>query len=114
MILVHGYNENSFSKDVVSRWGMLSDELADDKNLLHPQMFALSRLCLENPDARNDILVFLEELLVRKDAISEIENAIAISFLQWPELDSMGVGATIAPKVADVVKTQYERFGSNS
>ena len=114
MNVVPSYDENAFSKDVISRWGSLSEDLADDENLLHPQMAALARLCLHTPQICDDILRFLESILGRKDAISEIENAVAISFLQWPELKSVTSDDAIAPTVASVVRTQWERFGSNS
>ena len=113
MNVVPSYDENDFSKDVISRWGSLSEDLADDENLLHPQMAALGRLCLGTPQVCEDILGFLESILARKDAISEIENAIAISFLQWPELKSANADAAVAPTVINVVRSQYERFGSN-
>ncbi len=114
MNLAPGYNENSFSEDVIFRWGSQLDDLSDDANLLHPQMAALGRLCLSSPEVCGDILSFLEELLDRNDVISEIENAVAISFLQWPEMESTSVNASVAPRVANVVRTQWERFGSNS
>ena len=108
------YDERAFSADVISRWGELSDDLEYDKNLLHPQMGALGRLCVESPRACNEILSFLESILAREDAISEIENAIAISFIRWPDLRK-AVGETkIAPEVFNVVRTQWEQFGNNS
>ena len=113
MNLVPGYNENSFSDDVISRWGPLSEELTDDANLLHPQMAALGRLCLSNSENCSDILRFLEDVLNRNDAIAEIENAIAISFVQWPELKTMADSTEVAPRVAQVVQTQWEQFGGN-
>jgi len=113
MKLVAGYNEDSFSDDVISRWGPLSEELRDDANLLHPQMAALGRLCQSNSENCSDILRFLEGVLNRNDAIAEIENAIAISFLQWPELKAMADGLEVAPRVVQVVQTQWERFGGN-
>ena len=38
-----------------------------------------------------DVLDFLETTIARRDAISEIENAIAISFLSYEDLMSLGV-----------------------
>ena len=108
---ISSYDASAFSQDVIYKWGALSDELADYENLLHPQMAALGRVWIDNPQTREEILEFLDRTLTRSDAIFEIETAVAISFLQWPELES---SASVAPKVAAVVRTQWERFGSNS
>lgn len=107
-----GYNEKSFSRDVIDQWGSFSDELADNENLLHPQMAALGRLCRSNHAECVNVLKFLEEILARRDVVSEIENAVAISFLDWPELKTLG--ADIAPNVSEIVRKQWETFGSNA
>lgn len=107
-----GYNEKSFSRDVIDRWGSLADELVDHENLLHLPMATLSRLCKSNRAERVGALKLLDEILSRRDAVSEIENAVAISLLDWPELRALA--EEVAPRVSDVVRKQWETFGSNA
>jgi hypothetical protein len=49
----------------------------------------LARLCEDHPEVALDVFEFLEGLLVRKDTISEIENAVAISFLDWERVQRL-------------------------
>ena len=107
-----GYDEASFSDDVIARWGMLSEELIEDAGLLHPQMATLGHLFVEFPNARTDILAFLSEVLSKRNSISEIENAVAISFIEWPELRALSDQQNVPSNVIDVVRTRWERFGA--
>ena len=111
---VQGYDEARFSADVIARWGDLSEELTDHAELLHPQMAALGRLCVEIPSVCSDVMMFLGEVLAKRDAISEIENAIAISFMQWPELKEICDQYDVPSNVVGGVRTQWERFESGA
>jgi hypothetical protein len=81
----------------------------DHKNegLLHPQMEHLGRLCEAHPEVAPEIFQFLEELLTGKVAISEIENAVAISFLDWQAVLRLGFSKPLPAKLADTIKDQW-------
>ena len=112
MAFILGYDEREFSKDVIARWGHVFTDLVEDANLLHPQMADLGRLCLSHGHLAGDILHFLADVVDRRDAISEIENAVAISFLEWPDLERMG-GTIIVPEtIARIVRDQWRRGGN--
>jgi len=104
-----GYDEVAFSRDVIARWGHICGALIDDDGLLHPQMGHLGRLCEDHPEVAFDVFQFLEGLLVRKDTISEIENAVAISFLDWERAQRLGISAQLPANIADTIKQQWER-----
>lgn len=59
-----------------------------------------------------EILAFLEDILAKKDAISEIENAVAISFLELDELQSLGIVNKVPERVLKIIREQYERWQS--
>jgi len=108
------YTEQSFSADVIARFGHLSEYLAEDADLLHVQMSWLADICQRMPDHALSVLLFLEHTLRRNDAISEIENAVAISFLQWPDLEALGRTVAVPPLVCAIVKNQWDAFGCNA
>src|SRR5262249_17437174 len=107
--LPFGYDEVAFSRDVIARWGHICDALIDDDGLLHPQMGQLARLCEDHPEVALDVFEFLEGLLVRKDTISEIENAVAISFLDWERVQRLGFSTQLPTNIAGTIKEQWER-----
>jgi hypothetical protein len=84
--------------------------MIDDEGLLHPQMGHLGRLCEAHPEIAPEIFQFLEELLARKDAVSEVENAVAISFLNWEELQRLGFSKQLPAKLTDTIKGQWKRY----
>src|SRR5262249_1582637 len=85
-----GYDEVAFSRDVIARWGHMCNALMEDDGLLHAQMGHLGGLCEDQPEVAPEVFELLEGLLVRKDTISEIENAVAISFLDWERVQRLG------------------------
>ena len=106
------YDNESFSKEAIQNWGTLSEELVDHDGLLHPQMAALGRLCMDHTEVSSSVLEFLSRVLREEGAIDEIENDIAISFLGWPELERLGQSVPLPRNVADVVRQQWE-WGGN-
>jgi len=102
-MLIPQYDSIEFSKDVIARWGHLSEDLLNDENLLHVQMGHLGRLCISEPSEAESILQFLEDAMARPDAISEIENAVAISFLDWAELSALGPRVVLPTHIAQVI-----------
>lgn len=105
----HGYDEQSFSADVIERFGNVEPDLEADRNLLHCQMATLAALVERDTATAGGVLSFLEAVLRRPDAISEIENAVAISFLEWPALEARKEWVSLAPRAADIVQKQWER-----
>jgi hypothetical protein len=112
MTFILRYDEQAFSQDVIARWGSVCSDLAEDENLLHPQMADLGRLCLADGALAGDILHFLADVLSRRDAISEIENAVAISFLEWPDLERVGASVAVPEAIARIVRDQWGRGGN--
>ena len=106
------YDDKSFSADVIQHWGTLSEELVDHDGLLHPQMAALGRLCLNRTEACHSVFAFLSRVLQKEDTVDEIENAVAISFLEWPALEELGQFAPLPDNIAEVVRKQWERGGN--
>jgi hypothetical protein len=109
-VLVRSYTEAEFSRDVISRWGHIDDCLIDDARSLHMQMAHLGRVCKYNPEIAPEIFEFLEGLLGRNDAISEIENAVAISFLDWPEVEERGFADKLPLKLKQTIEDQWKRY----
>ena len=95
-----GYDEAAFSKDVISKWGDICGALIEDQRLLHPQMAHLARLCEARPEAASEIFLFLEDLLVRANVTSEIENAVAISLLDWEKVQRLGYSRRVPATLA--------------
>lgn len=106
------YDDSSFSTEAIQNWGYLSEELVDHDGLLHPQMAALGRVCLDHPEVCGSVLAFLSRVLQKEDAIDEMENAVAISFLEWPELEGLSRSIPLPNNVAQVIKQQWERGGN--
>jgi len=109
------YDEKAFSKDVITEWGSLNDSLIDDENLLHPQMAHLGRTITQSfkeGDGRigKEILEFLNGVLANDNAISEIENAVAISFLEYSDFEELGIINQIPSTILNIVREQKKRW----
>ena len=82
------YDEERFSYDVILNWADCCEYLFGDANLLHPQMTWLAYICETFPERRIEVLEFLNDLMCKPGVISEIRNAIAISFLDLEQLQA--------------------------
>ena len=107
------YDAAAFSEEVIRRWGASFPGLEHDAGLLHCQMFGLAVAIRESfsndrADLRDAILGFIEHLLERNDADPEIENAVAISFLELAEAQSLGL--SLPPRVKLVLVDQQARY----
>ncbi|MCX7042294.1 MAG: hypothetical protein NT117_06345 [Gammaproteobacteria bacterium] len=98
------YDPDAFSRDVIARWGHLSDGLAYDDGLLHLQMGHLGVLCVTRPGSAKAILHFLAEIAERPDADSEIREAITNAFLDWGDLREAGLHRTVPPQLSSVIR----------
>jgi hypothetical protein len=84
--------------------------LEEDTNLLHVQMGTLAgagRKSLENGDAALPLAIcaFLAEVLGNVRTVSEIENAVAISFVEAKELRTTSVGVNVLAQMPDIVRS---------
>lgn len=98
------YDEEAFSREVVARWGHLSDSLAFDEGLVHTQMGHLAVLCVTRPGSAKAILQFLAELAERDDVTPEIRLAITESFLDWGDLREAGLVRAVPPQLSSVIR----------
>src|SRR5690606_18839002 len=102
------YGEREFSRDVIVRFGAWAPDLVEHADMRHTQMSFLAEMVRESKSCKDEILGFIEALLERKDLISEIENAVAISFLELAELPELGLEGNIPPRLLRVIEEQYE------
>ena len=104
------YGTVEFSEEVVSKFSRYLPELEDDPEMLHTQMGYLADGIRNKLGCSNEILHFLEGLLQLNDADPEIENAIAISFIELSELSKLELAEYIPTAVLNVLKEQQERW----
>ena len=115
------YGNAEFSRDVIERFPELRDDLEFDADLLHPQMGTLAAAVLhaiEKGDALlpQKICAFLDEALGKPYAIAEIENAVAISFVEPLQLRKSSAGRlllrTMPDRVRKIIIEQEDRGGA--
>ncbi len=111
-IIVPQYDEKAFSADVIARWGDRQPWLKQDEDLLHVQMGHLAHLCKDVPDVSVEIFQFLDDVVQRSDAVLEIENAVAISFLEWPDVQELAKSYKLSQRIVDIVRDQDERYAA--
>ena len=104
------YGEIEFSKDVIEEFGVLIPELSEDSNMLHTQMTYLADGIRENLSSKHKILKFVESVLLKEDAILEIENAVAISFIELEELPTLGIETSIPTTILRILTEQQKRW----
>jgi hypothetical protein len=104
------YGEKEFSEDVITKFGGSISGLSEEPEILHAQMGYLADGVREKLLCTNDILHFIEGVLLRADATSEIENAVAISFIAIEELPRLGLEVSIPPSIYRVLKEQQQRW----
>ena len=91
------YDGAALGHDAVQRFPKLQRNLEEADGLIHLIMSALAgaareALASETPAAANDVFDFVAEALANPRASSEIENAVAISFIEARELRSSEAG----------------------
>lgn len=99
-IALSGYGSAEFSVDVIARWGACVAGLSELDGELHGQMFALAKFCKAHRDQARDVLAFLESVLDRSDADSEVANAVAVSFLLSQEFKDLALEVHMGPRLA--------------
>lgn len=98
------YDEGDFSRDVIARWGHLSDGLAFDEGLVHSQMGHLGVLCITRPGSTKAILQFLAEVATHPGTHPEITRAIGESFLDWGDLREAGWARAVPPQLSSFIR----------
>ena len=90
-MLLSMYDERSFSRDAMARFPDLEPSIEPDDGLLHVQMSTLGRALLDALRSDQfshavDICQFLETAIQHLRAITEISNAVSISFATCQEI----------------------------
>ena len=107
------YDERAFSRDVIRELPELADELKNEENLLHVQVGILGRVTRDEIERENLVLAprifaFLEQALAQPRAVSEIANAVAISFVERDELQGTEAGRRalelMSPRLKECMK----------
>ena len=120
-IVVDQYGNAEFSRDVLAAFPSLRSDLLDNANLLHPQMGTLGsavRASLADGDAGSALRIceFLEDVLGKPNAISEMENAVALSFVAMCELRASNAGRELLQglpaRVRTILLAQERRDGA--
>lgn len=99
-LLLDMFDEAAFSRGVVERIPELQTELQADAGLLHVQMATLGAAVLawvgsgQSASALR-VCAFLDEVLGNPRAVSEIENAVAISFVRLSDLRATAAGNAV-------------------
>ena len=118
-VLLDMYGDEEFSRDVIRQFPTLRADLEENANLLHIQMGTLAgavrqALSLGEVDLPLRICQFLDDTLSQPQAISEIENAVAISFVEAREFRDTVTGRVVLdqmPKRVQQILFEQERRG---
>ena len=118
-VLLDMYGNAEFSRDLIRQFPMLRVDLEEDAGLLHVQMGTLAAavrqaLTLGQIELPLRICQFLSETLNKPRAIPEIENAVAISFVEAREFRTTVTGRMVLdqmPKQVQQILLQQERRG---
>ena len=120
-VLVDAYGNAQFSRDVIARFPSLRKDLEFDADLLYPQMGTLAVAVREavlagDTDLPLQVCTFLDEALSKPNASSEIENAVALSFVEAYELRKAAAGKAVLKLMPESVRRilleQEERGGA--
>lgn len=118
-ILLEQYDGAQVGPDAISKFPSLREEIEDADGLLHLQLSALARgvrdciLCGDIVLA-NEILSFVDSALCHPKASPEIENAVALSFVEPWELRQSEVGQALLAEMPATLKQvllEQERRG---
>ncbi|MBQ4834886.1 MULTISPECIES: hypothetical protein [Pseudoalteromonas] len=104
------YGANAFCKDAISNWSVVEPELPEWQDEVHNCMAILADGLRNQTISATEVFCFLESVLSRTDVCPEVENAIAISFIEYNEFETLGLSTKATPLVEDVLKKQYERW----
>jgi hypothetical protein len=113
------YGEEQFSRDVIASFPNLRGRLEENSGALHIQVGILasalrSALGLGDAEFPLQVCAFLDKTLAQPRAIPEIENALAISFVEARELRETVAGRAILTRMPERVRQillEQERRG---
>ena len=104
------YDEKRFCKEVASRWSSSESELLEWQEEVHNVTAILADGVRTQSISSIEVFEFIEAILINQDYASEIENALAISFIEFQELEELGLKDIDSPLLIDIMKKQYERW----
>jgi hypothetical protein len=120
-VLLEMYDAGQFSRDVIASFPELRAELVQNAGLLHVQMGTLATAVRKGIASGDLVLalqvcVFLDTLLANPRAHAEIENAVAISFLEAVELRNTTAGRSfldqLPARIREILREQEIRYGA--
>ena len=120
-ILLDVYGNGELNRDVIRQFPTLREDLEENADLLHVQMGTLAHAVREavtvgEVELPLKICRFLGETLSNPRAIPEIENAVAISFVEARELRATVAGrmvfARMPHRVQEIFLEQERRGGA--
>jgi hypothetical protein len=120
-VLLEMYDGEQFSRDAIASFPELRAELVQNAGLLHVQMGTLAtavRKGIASGDLvlASQVCVFLDTLLANPRAHPEIENAVAISFVEAAELRNTSVGRLfldqLPARIREILLQQEVRYGA--
>jgi len=120
-VLLEMYDSEQFSSDAIASFPELRAELVQNAGLLHVQMGTLATAVRKGIASGDLVLalqvcVFLDTLLANPRAHPEIENAVAISFLEAVELRNTTAGRSfldqLPARIREILREQEIRYGA--
>lgn len=103
------YDEKEFIKDTIRLWGSNLPELSEPNEGIHYYMTMLAEAIRLKEISANEVLDFLNSILQKDIVNSEIENAVAISFLEYTELTNLDLLNSTPDLVTNILKKQHEK-----
>ena len=117
-VLLAMYDAESLGRAAAARFPEHAEQFEEDLDLLHVHMGTLagivrSALAAGDSATIRDVCAFLDEALLHPRAISEIEVAVAISFVEAREFRATEIGRValrdMARTVRDILLAQDRR-----
>lgn len=106
---VESYGAEAFGRDAAARFPAFAGEFEEDLGLLHSHMATLARIARQaltagDRETIRRVSAFVEEALLHPRAVSEIENAVAISFLTRDDFIGSPDGQAVFEQLPDRIR----------
>lgn len=108
------YDEKEFIKDVIRFSGSSLPEISEPNEGIHYYMSILAEGIRSKEISAIEVFDFLDSILQKDLVNSEIENAVAISFLDYTELTNLNLLKSTSELVIKILKKQHEHCISTS
>jgi hypothetical protein len=103
------YDEKEFIKDAFRLWGSNLPELSEPNEGIHYYMTILAEGIRSKEIGAIEVFDILDSILQKDMVISEIENAVAISFLEYSELANLSLLNSTPDSVINILRKQHEQ-----